>query len=134
MKTTNIEGNAVDLRPNQITMVVRGGEVKEATDTGFQVMGNRIHEQYAGDMDAFVQDMPNSENFVKLTWVGDSHQFWINATQVKQVRSIDESTKIKYPAAKADVKLVGGANRVVTEDPYDVCKALNDAGAPDLEF
>lgn len=135
MKTTNSEGIAVDLRPNTITMVILGGTSEKHPDMpGFQVMGNRIHEQFVGDMDTFVEGLPNKDDFVRLVWVGDSQQFWVNVTQVKQVKPVDESMKIKFPAAQSDIRLVGGANRLVIEDPYDLCQIVKAHGGPVLDF
>ena len=127
MKLENSEGTGVDLDVDNITMVVRGG-------LGFYVIGRRIHEEFGGDMDAFMAVLPNIENFVKLTWVGDGEPFWANATTVKQVRPIGDSIKAHYKDAQSDVTFTGGINRVVTEDPYDTCKRLNAAGANRLDF
>ncbi len=127
MKIVNSNDETIEFKPDNVIMLV-------PTAGGFAIIGQRIHEQMSVDMDTFVTSLPNVANFTKLTWVGDIKDFWANALQVKEVRPVDASTKLNYPAAQTDVVFIGGANRVVIEEPDAVVTRLHAAGTETMFF
>lgn len=126
MKITSMQNMTYSFNPKMIMMIT--GSNQQATDPIvflFGIANNPV--PVPGKAEAFVANMPNKDEYGKLTFSANNQPFWVHGASVKSVRALSESEQANHKLAHA-VVFVGRLERFVMQEVASVITVVNAAG------